>query len=184
MKRVFRAIQFAANIAILILTPLVGTIVIRDLIYDSPTRQDTAGLTSQFTPKRSVTKPSADDLLGKVVPLDGVNWKDNQKTLVLYLSTTCRYCNASIPFYQRLLKERPKDIRVVALFSQSEAEAATYLNDKKIKVDEVRNESLGSIGVTGTPTILLVNQNGVITNSWRGKLDEGKEAELLSKLSG
>jgi hypothetical protein len=70
------------------------------------------------------------------------------------------------------------------LFSQSEDEAREYLDRHEIKVDEVRSDSLRSIGVTGTPTILLVNENGVVSNYWRGKLSPEKEAEVLAKLAG
>jgi hypothetical protein len=56
------------------------------------------------------------------------------------------------------------------------------VNDLGISLDEVMQASLGDIGVHGTPTLLLVNKEGVVTNAWRGKLSPDKELEVMSRL--
>jgi len=42
---------------------------------------------------------------------------------------------------------------------------------------------LQKVGISGTPTILLVDKKGVISDLWVGKLTEEKEAEVLAKLT-
>jgi hypothetical protein len=46
----------------------------------------------------------------------------------------------------------------------------------------IRQAPPSSLGVQGTPTLLLVNKEGVITSSWRGKLPSEKELEVMARL--
>jgi hypothetical protein len=185
MKRTFRAVQFAANIGILLLTPLVALLVIRLVVSDFAPRQTAVDPVAQKNQTPASQKAPLLNPLEKVLPLEGINWKENGKTLVLYLSTTCRYCNESIPFYQRLIDEKSDGVgKIVTLFSQGEEVATEYLDRHNIKVDVVKSGSLRSIGVTATPTLLIVDENGVVSDHWRGKLNPEKEAEVLAKLAG
>lgn len=186
MEKSFRAVQFAANVGIIILTLLVGFVVLRQYVFVSEQSEPS----NNILPVANAVKPPAarpvrESLLGKVVPLEHVNWNGNETTLVLYLSTTCRFCNESAPFYQRLIKEKSnKQVKIVAAFTQSTEEARQYLKTHNISVDQVLTGSLKSIGASGTPTILLVNKDGVISDFWRGKLNPEKEVEVLAKLPG
>ena len=47
--------------------------------------------------------------------LPGVDWAKNKRTLVLAISTQCHFCTESAPFFQRIQKERPKDLKMVAV---------------------------------------------------------------------
>ena len=77
------------------------------------------------------------------------------------------------------VKEKQKNgVRMVAVLPQNTDEAIRYLESHQIKVDQVLNASLSSIGVTGTPTLMLVNEDGVVSEFWRGKLNEEKQAEV------
>lgn len=40
----------------------------------------------------------------------------------------------------------------------------------------------GQVNVGGTPTLILVNSNGVVTDVWAGKLPPEAESQVLSKL--
>jgi hypothetical protein len=52
-----------------------------------------------------------------------------------------------------------------------------------VSVDEVKQFSLEKIGVSGTPTLLLVDTSGVVKNFWVGKLSPEQEATVLSVLA-
>ncbi|MDQ3750112.1 MAG: hypothetical protein M3367_14050 [Acidobacteriota bacterium] len=56
------------------------------------------------------------------------------------------------------------------------------MNKLKLNDLDVKQASLDSLQVDGTPTLLLVNDKGEITNSWIGKLPPNKEAEVINKL--
>lgn len=51
-----------------------------------------------------------------------------------------------------------------------------------MQVDDVKQASLSTIGVRGTPTLLLVDNKGTVADVWQGKLDSGQEERLLAVL--
>jgi hypothetical protein len=51
-----------------------------------------------------------------------------------------------------------------------------------VEINEIKQLTPGAIRVQGTPTILLVNNAGVVTEEWLGKLPPEKESEVLSRL--
>jgi thioredoxin-related protein len=103
---------------------------------------------------------------------------------VLVLQKGCHFCSDSAPFYQRLARAASgrDDLQLVAALPQSEAEARQYLNDLQVPLGEVRQTALASIGVRGTPTLLLVDKTGTITDEWVGRLSPDKESEVLGRL--
>jgi hypothetical protein len=48
---------------------------------------------------------------------------------------------------------------------------------------DIRAISLDSINVDGTPTLLLVNEKGDVTDYWVGKLPPDKEDEVIRKVT-
>jgi hypothetical protein len=170
MSNLVKRTEMVANVAIILVAILLGVILVKDYLL----------------PKRQPPMPAAPAAIapGTKLSMPGVDWKANGKTLVLALSTGCRFCTESGPFYQRLAQERAKsqNIRLVAVFPQPVAEAQKYLSDLGVSVDEVRQAPLDSIGVMATPTLILANADGAVAESWRGKLPGEKESELLAKL--
>jgi len=120
---------------------------------------------------------------GTKLSLPGVDWNDGSQTLLMVLSTNCRYCAESVPFYQQLAQQKAKrgDIRLVAILPQSISEAQKYLNDKHISVDEVRQSVFGAVYAGATPTLILVDRTGSVVQSWVGKLPVQKEEEVLGR---
>ncbi|SPF53650.1 exported hypothetical protein [Candidatus Sulfopaludibacter sp. SbA4] len=114
--------------------------------------------------------------------LPGVDWSKNGRTLVLAISTQCHFCKESTPFYRRLEQEVGKVVKMVAVLPQPAHEAEQYLKDEGVQVDQVKQVSLGTIGVRGTPTILLVDSKGVVTKVWTGKLKAEEQEQVLGVL--
>jgi len=73
-------------------------------------------------------------------------------------------------------------VKMVAVLPQPAAEAEQYLKNEGVRVDQVRQVSLGTIGVRGTPTMLLVDSKGVVTRVWTGKLQDQEQEQVLSVL--
>lgn len=123
-------------------------------------------------------------LVGKRMPLDGVAWSKNQRTLVFALQAGCHFCSESGSFYQRLVQQRANfgDTRLVAVLPQGPDDARKYLGKIGFAADEIRQSALSDIGVRGTPTLFLVNQSGIITDVWNGKLSPARENNLLARL--
>ncbi len=130
-------------------------------------------------PAAAANKPP----IGKVLQVPGVDWNGGEKTVVLALSTQCHFCSESAPFYRKLAEaSKAKNVRVFALFPQSQDEARQYFKDLGVSIQEIRQGPLANIFVSSTPTLLIVNRTGVVTEGWIGKLPESLQNEVIGKL--
>ena len=178
MKKVFRYTQFLSNIAIVAIAIFLGMIAFKDVV--GPPKIP-ATIAPSISPEAAAARINP---VGQKVPLEGVNWEKNKKTLVMYVSSKCRYCTESGPFYQRLIDEKAaKDVKFVAVMPQTVEEGREYLTKLGVKVNDVYQTPLQAIGVKSTPTLLLVNESGVVTDSWVGKLQPEREQDVFSKLT-
>lgn len=57
-----------------------------------------------------------------------------------------------------------------------------YLQRLGVSVDDVRQADFGAIKVSGTPTLLLVDDKGVVKGRWVGKLLPDQENEVANKV--
>jgi hypothetical protein len=163
MDRLSKRIEVAANVAIIAVALLLGLVLIKNyLIVKQPEN-----------PAVRATKNAE-------ISLPGVNWSKNSQTLVLAVSSTCHFCTESAPFYRQLAEAHSRT-RLIAVLPQSSEEGKLYLEGLGVAVDEIKQTPLSSINVSGTPTLILVNNEGVITDTWVGKLQAAQEAEVLSK---
>jgi len=172
MTNIHKKIQTISNLAIIIVALLFGTVLVYRLLL--PTSQKPAAVETE------------EIKIGTKLPLADVDWSKSEKNLVLVLSTSCHFCSESTPFYQKLaqLKTGRGDVRLIAALPQSIDEAQRYLSEHHLSVDEVRQTSLNTINVRGTPTLVLVDRNGAVVQTWRGKLPPEKEAEAVATLFG
>jgi hypothetical protein len=129
-------------------------------------------------------RPTDENLIGKKISLPEVDWAANGRTLVLALQSGCHFCTESAPFYKELVKRQSgrSNLKLVAVLPDQLDNAKAYLDSLGVSVENVRRASLSSIGVLGTPTLLLVDNNGVIGSAWKGRLDSAREHEVLEKL--
>lgn len=74
-------------------------------------------------------------------------------------------------------------MRLVALLPQPLQESRNYLDKLGITVDDVAQSPLNSVGVSGTPTLLFIDNQGAVIDSWVGKLSEGAAEEVRAKVS-
>jgi hypothetical protein len=164
-------IETTANVATIIVAALISAALIKPYLSRSSTVR-TATVTSVpgVIPGKSISGQ-----------LPGVSWTNNHRTLVLALSTTCHFCKDSIPFYRKL-NTVPTDVKMVAVLPQPVAEARKYLVTAGVRVDDVKQVSLGTLGVRGTPTLLLVNDRGTVTDVWTGKLQSDQETQVVTAL--
>lgn len=64
------------------------------------------------------------------------------------------------------------------------ASVTRYLSEQGVPRDGIINASLSDVNVSGTPTLLLVDNTGHIKNVWVGKLDANREKEVMQKAFG
>lgn len=189
MRKTYRKLQFLSSVATVIIAVLLCVITVK-LFFPTPPTLNIANMPrfnnvpgNSLSPANSA--PPQVTPVGKAMPLENIDWKTNKKTLVLYLATTCRFCDESSPFYKRLVEKYSdgKNVKLIAVLPQTVDEAKNHLKGLGVNINEVYSSPLRSIGVTATPTLLLVNESGVVSEMWRGKLTSDRETEVLNKLS-
>lgn len=164
LARLTKSIEFLANIAIIIVASLLATSLVKNY-WINPTLPSTI---LSKTPASSVTNLSALE----------IDWKQSNQTLVLAVSSTCHFCSESAPFYKTLASNKG-DTRIVAVLPQSVEEGRKYLSKLGVAVDDIKQAPLNEIGVSGTPSLILVDNSGVVKNFWLGKLSVEKEQIVL-----
>lgn len=113
------------------------------------------------------------------MPLD---YGSNRATLLLAISTDFHFCTESAPFFRKAAEAGHNRVKIVAVLSEPASEGRRYLSENGIPVDDVRQFFLGGLGVAGTPTMMLVDGNGVVRHIWVGKLAAGDEDKVLTVL--
>lgn len=166
MSSIKQKIEAAANVAIVLVAILLGGVLVNKHFFSKAT-----GLAKEIP-------------AGSSVALDDVAWAEHNRNVVLVLQKGCRFCTESAPFYQKLAQATAnrKDIKVVAVLPQNQAEGQAYLKENGISIADVRQASLDSMGIAGTPTIIIADRNGKVTNSWIGKLQTEEETKVLALL--
>ena len=172
MHKAFQKIELAANVLIIVVALLLGGAIIQKFFFAAPTAA---------IPKRP---PRLEPRIGSTVNLPDVNWSRQPKTLILVLQSGCRFCNESAPFYKSVIEAaRNKNIKLIAVLPTGVDESIEHLNKLGLTNIEVKQSSLDSLQVSGTPTLILTNDKGEVTNYWVGKLPPNKEMDVISKLN-
>jgi hypothetical protein len=165
-SRLSKKIELIANLAIIVVAVLLIGSLIKN--YMMPARKEISGGIP----------------LGSKILIPDIDWASNGQTLLLALQKDCHFCTESAPFYQRLVRETSgySNVRLVAVLPNVLDEGKQYLNHLGISINEVRQAALDSIGVDGTPTLILVDGNGKVEAAWVGRLSANREEEVLKRL--
>lgn len=166
--RLTRKLEIAANVAVILVAVLFGGALIKTYLLSG----------------KAPAGPVQPSLVGAKVAVPDVNWRANGRTLVLVLQKGCHFCADSAPFYQRLARGVAEggSVRLVAVFPQQVKEARQYLRGLEVPIEDVRQMQVGELGVKLTPTLILVNSEGIVTDSWFGRLTPDREDEVLKRL--
>lgn len=167
ISSLYKKIELLSNIAIIIVALLLGVVLVKHYLFNPPGSADVKSVSA-----------------GTKLSMPDMDWGKSRQTLLLVVSQGCHFCSESVPFYQRLAREAEgrDDIRLVAVLPQPPGEGQKYLDDLGVPIKDVKQVALGSIQVRGTPTLIMVNSKGIVTDAWVGKLPSDKEAEVISKL--
>jgi hypothetical protein len=171
MRSFYRRVELVTNLSIVIAVILLIIMGVRSFL---PNPSGTAQ--SQAPP--DLIKP------GMKFTLPGFDWSKKDAHIVLVLRKGCHFCSESAPFYQRLVQAvtNRTDLELIAALPQDAAAAQQYLNELQVPIAEVRQADMIATKVYATPTILLVDKTGTVTELWRGKLQPDKELEILNRL--
>ena len=122
---------------------------------------------------------------GEIVRLPGFTPGNAQSTLVLVLSSGCKYCLEDLPFYRQLsaIRNSSRDsIHLLAVLPERTTSAREFLATAGIGADDVISMSPRHLGVQVLPTLLLLDHEGKLQQYWVGDLDRKQEQEVFSVL--
>jgi thioredoxin-related protein len=163
-----------ANIAIILVCAIAAFILIRNNFFNK--NQQAGG---PRPPEVEVGEQF--DALRQVVPAGA------DRALVVAVSPTCHFCTESMPFYKRLIDERNQkgsNTKVIAAVPVEEAKAEEQktMTGSGVSPDALVTLDFKEIKVPGTPTILLVDNQGKVLDVWVGKQESSGEEEILETL--
>jgi hypothetical protein len=169
-----RRIEIATNMATIVVAITISVVLVKGYLLPA---------TSAAT-RRTPQKARLETAVGTNISnrLQGIDWRANNHTLLLVISTHCHFCTESAPFFRGLDREAQDKAKIVAVLPESVAEASSYLKSEGVSVDAVKTASLDGVGVTGTPTMLLVDAEGVVVSKWVGKIKPEEESSVPDTL--
>lgn len=167
MRNWERKIEVAANVAIIIVAVAISVVLVKIYFANA----------NDSRPERIAA--------GSKLILEGLNWQKNERTLLIALQPGCSFCADSAPFYQSLLAKLipQRKTSVVALVPDDIPNASNYPKELGITVDEIRQTSLTKAKILGTPTLVLVNNTGIVEKVWFGKLSSSQERDVIDYLN-
>ena len=161
-----KRLESVTNIAILIAAVIASAVLVRNYLLSGPG--------PDLPPQIGV---------GEKFPLADVDWKANGTTLVLALAPGCDSCSESAPFYRRLTGElAAQRIHMTAVLPESVEDSREYLRRLKVEVGDVRQGSFESLKIRGTPTLILIDAQGVVRNVWLGRFPPDREQQVIDTI--
>lgn len=104
-------------------------------------------------------------------------------SLVLALSTSCQFCTESMGFYRRLAEldvVRDGRLRLSVVSAQAPDKMREYLASHRLAISPVVLLRESGVSVQGTPMLVLLHGDGVVSKSWVGQLMDDEEEDVIS----
>jgi hypothetical protein len=134
----------------------------------------------RFFPQADEDQNPARELVGREVKLPGADWQSAPMSVLLEISSKCRFCNESMPFYRQLTAARQaRKVPVIVACRDAVDVMRKHLDDQQVAVDKVLHSRLEEFGM-GTPTVYIVDSKGLVKRVFIGKLDPAGEKQLLA----
>ncbi len=108
------------------------------------------------------------------------SFDSSKNTLLIGLSTACKYCDASVPFYEELARKNSENqkVNLVAVFREDKLFVEDFLSRSHLHIESLSETDFGEMGIRGTPTIVLINEDKNVIQMWEGQLTPSQEAEI------
>ncbi len=127
---------------------------------------------------------SAASLQGATLNLASLTTAPAKRNLIMFVSETCPFCEKEMPFYRSLRGKLPIDASLIAVFPMNQRAPTRFLAMHSVKVDHVvSSDSLIGIGVTRTPTLLLVDDHGRVKRAWVGAQSDAEHRDILASVA-
>jgi hypothetical protein len=123
--------------------------------------------------------------VGEVLSVPGVIWAEADRTMVLAVANGCEICVASLPLYALLAQTAAESgVRVIAVSPESVDETQRFLGSGAVQVTAVSSLQQVSPPIVRLPTVLLVDDLGVVRGTWPGALSQPQVDQILQAVQG
>lgn len=122
----------------------------------------------------------------RMATIPNLDWKQHRHTLVLALNTGCLFCERSGPFYQMLAGMQVPgrdDLGIVAVFPNEHEAVRQFMTHVGLHIPSIAAVPLEGLHVNGTPTLMLVDNEGRVERTWIGTLTPSEQLDLLKVAS-
>lgn len=123
---------------------------------------------------------------GVRISLDGADFARARQTVLIALSSHCSFCRTSTPFYRALSdlhRAHPAMFQLIVISRDERSEIAGFLAQAHIAVDTILSVPPATIGVAGTPALLVLDEQGRVRNDFAGRLPPDREQLVLQLLN-
>jgi hypothetical protein len=121
---------------------------------------------------------------GRRLTLSKIQLVPDRDTLLVFTSPFCSFCRTSAKFHQQLLSEARRHSIPAFVVVPDASETPEFLSD----ASQERPNLLGWLDVdmrpVGTPTVVLIDSNGVVRMVWTGLLGPATESDILGIVRG
>ena len=87
-------------------------------------------------------------------------------------------------FYQELYRAAPNETHIIAVFSEIDDAPKLDLPEPLRNIEILTGVNLETLGIFGTPTVILADNAGVARQVWRGRLSKESEKQVRAALNG
>jgi thiol-disulfide isomerase/thioredoxin len=105
---------------------------------------------------------------------------DAKRTVVIVDRAECAFCRASMPFYAKLVRAADDaGVEVVSVTSDDKATHQRYLDANHVHMDRIIELTDTPLKVSGTPTLIVLDQSKTVLGAWVGELTSREEDKVL-----
>jgi hypothetical protein len=105
----------------------------------------------------------------------------SRMTLVAVLSSTCPFCTESMGFYKKLRAEY-QQIPLVVASAEAPTTLKAYCESQGMTASRYQQVDVKDLRVPVTPSLLLVDERGVVRRTWFGRLSPQRERTVEQAL--
>jgi hypothetical protein len=140
-------------------------------------------------PQSKAARPEPYRKGDRILAVGEKQFSSAHRTVLVAIRNGCRYCAASMPFYRKLERSvaARKDGRVKMIFLApgDQAKNSEYLEANALSPDRLMSlsrEQAKNLKITGTPTVIVADEKGVVKDVWIGQLNDASEAQVMETL--
>lgn len=137
------------------------------------------------TPRPVAERPESLLQVGERLEKVDVTWRPGGRHVVILIGTRCRASDTAAPVFARIAREASANggPGVVVLSADPESDTKAWLRERRIEAEQfVRVPDPAGLGFLMTPTLLIVDDRGTITDFWSGLLPDAKNPALAGRL--